>query len=260
MATAGYPSDLSAAQWALIKPHMPPSKPGGRPRQTDMYAVVNAIFYLLRTGCQWRLLPSDFPPWGTVWWYFRCWRREGLWVRLHRVLYPLVRTKAGRRPKPSVAIMDSQSVKTTEMGGIRGFDGHKRVKGRKRYILVDTLGLLIAKRVEPANVSDKKCGERLIAGLGSLWPTIRTVIADGGHKSKKLAAEIKRREGWRLLIVKRSECAFKITGLTWIVERTFAWLGRSRRFAKDYERGVQTSETMIDIAAVRLMINKLAPN
>ena len=260
MATTAYPSDLSAAQWALIEPYLPPSKPGGRPRQTDMCAVVNAIFYLLRTGCQWRFLPKDFPPWGTVWWYFRWWHREGVWVRLHRVLYPLVRTKAGRRPKPSVVIMDSQSVKTTEMGGIRGFDGHKRVKGRKRYILVDTLGLPISHRVEPANISDRKGGERLVSGLGSLWPTIRTVIADGGHKSKKLAAKIKRREGWRLVIVKRSECAFKITGLTWIVERTFAWLGRSRRFAKDYERRVQTSETMIDIAVVRLMINKLAPN
>lgn len=154
--------------------------------------------------------------------------------------------------------MDSQSVKTTEMGGMRGFDGHKRVKGRKRYILVDTLGLPIAKRVEPANVSNRKGGRRLIMGLGSLWPTIRTVIADGGHKSKKLAAEIKRCEGWKLVIVKRSECAFKITGLTWIVERTFAWLGRSRRLSKDYERHARTFETMIDIATVRMMINKLS--
>ena len=136
----------------------------------------------------------------------------------------------------------------------------KRVTGRKRYILVDTLGLPIAGRVEPANVSDKKSGGRLITGLGLHWAAIRTVIAGERHKSKKLAAEIRRREGWKLVIVKRSECTFKITGLTWIIERTFAWLGRSRRLAKDYERHVQTSETMIDIATVRMMINKLAPS
>lgn len=260
MATTGYLSDLSAAQWALIEPHLPPPKPGGRPRQIDMHAVVNGIFYLLRTGCQWRLLPNDFPPLGTVWCYFRCWREEGIWVRLHQALYPLVRTKGGRRTKPSVVIMDSQPVKTTEMVGTRGFDGHKRVKGRKRYLLVDTLGLPIARRVEPANLSDKRGGRRLIAGLGSLWTIIRMAIADGGHKSNKLAAEIKRREGWKLVIVKRCEGAFKITGLTCIVERTFAWLGRSRRLSKDYERLMQTSETMIDIATVRIMISKLAPN
>ena len=225
-----------------------------------MHAVVNAIFYLLRTGCQWRLLPRDFPPWGTVWRYFRCWCEDGVWVQLHRALYPLVRTKGGRRTKPSVVIMDSQSVKTMEMGGTRGFDGHKRVKGRKRYLLVDTLGLPIARRVEPDNLTDKRGAGRLIAGLGSLWATIRTVIADGGYKSEKLAAEVKCCEGWKLAIVKRCEGAFKITGLTRIVERTFVWLGRSRRLSKDYERLVQTSETMIDIATVRIMINKLAPN
>ena len=156
--------------------------------------------------------------------------------------------------------MDSQSVKTTEMGGIRGFDGHKRAKGRKRYLLVDTLGLPIARRVEPANLSGKRGAGRLIAGLGSLWVTIRTVIADGGHKSEKLAAEIKRREGWKLVIVKRCECAFKITGLTWIVERTLLGWAVLDVLSKDYERLVQTSETMIDIATVRIMINKLTPN
>ena len=136
---------------------------------------------------------------------------------------------------------------------------HKRVKGRKRHILVDTLGLLIASRVEPAGMSDRRAGARLVAGLSPLWPTIRTVIADAGHESRKLAAEIKRHEGWRLVIVKRSEPAFKIVGLNWIVERTFGWLGRHRRLAKDYEFKVQTSETLIEIAGIRNMLNRLAP-
>ena len=142
---------------------------------------------------------------------------------------------------------------------MRGFDGHKRVKGRKRHILVDTLGLLIASRVEPAGLSDRRAGARLVAGLSPLWPTIRTVIADAGHESQKLAAEIKRHEGWRLVIVKRSEPAFKIVGLNWIVERTFGWFGRHRRLSKDYEFKVQTSETLIEVAGIWTMLNRLAP-
>jgi putative transposase len=154
--------------------------------------------------------------------------------------------------------MDSQSVKTTERGGIRGFDGHKCVKGRKRHILVDTLGLLITSRVEPANASDRRAGERLLSGLSPLFPRIETVVADAGHESRKLACRLLRDSGWKLQIVKRQQRAFKITGLTWIVERSFAWLGRNRRLSKDYEYAVQTSETMLSIAALRLMLNRLA--
>jgi putative transposase len=151
-----------------------------------------------------------------------------------------------------------KSVKTTERGGTRGFDGHKRVKGRKRHILVDTLGLPIASRVESADASDRRAGCRLLAGLGPLFPRIHTVIADAGHESSALARELLRSEGWKLQIVKRRQRAFKITGLTWIVERSFAWLGRNRRLSKDYEYRVQTSELMIDIAATRLMLNRVA--
>ena len=151
-----------------------------------------------------------------------------------------------------------QSVKTTERGGIRGFDAHKRVKGRKRHILVDTFGLLIACRVEPADISDRRAAALLLGGLGALFPNIRTVIADAGHQSRKLARHLLQQDGWKLQIVKRRQRAFKITGLTWIVERSFAWLGRNRRLSKDYEYSVQTSETLIDIAATRLILNRLA--
>ncbi len=254
-----YDTDLSDAAWALVAPPLPPARPGGRPRTTDLRAVVDAILYLLRTGCQWRLLPRDFPPCSTAHHYFRMWRRTGVWVRLHRALYARARAAAGRAPCPTLVVMDGQSVKTAERGGVRGFDGHKRVKGRKRHILVDTLGLLITSRVGPANVSDRRAGERLLAGLRPLFPAIRTVMADAGHESRRLARELKRRRGWRLVIIKRRERAFRIVGLTWIVERSFAWLGRNRRLSKDYEYRVQTSETLIDVAAIRLMLNRLAP-
>ena len=254
-----YDTDLSDAAWAIIEPQLPAALPGGRPRTTDLRAVVNAVFYLLRTGCQWRLLPREFPPRSTVYHYFSTWRAHGVWTRMQWELHKRVRVAAGRGECPTVVIMDGQSVKTTERGGPSGFDGHKRVKGRKRHILVDTLGLPIASRVEPANISDRTAGGRLLGGLRFAFPNIRTVIADAGHESRRLATEIKRLDGYDLRIVKRKQRAFKITGLTWIVERSFAWLGRYRRLSKDYEFRVQTSEAMIDIAAARLSLNRLAP-
>jgi putative transposase len=254
-----YDTDLSDAAWALVAPLLPAARPGGRPRSTDIRAVVNAIFYLIRTGCQWRLLPGEFPAWGTVYHYFRTWKTMGVWTCLQREIYEQTRMAAGRDPCPSVVIMDGQSVKTTERGGVRGFDGHKRVKGRKRHILVDTLGLMIANRVEPANMSDRRAADRLLGGLSPLFPKIHTVMADAGHQSRKLARELMHVAGWQLRITKRGQRAFQVTGLTWIVERTFAWLGRNRRFSKDYEYWVHTSETLLDIAATRLMLNRLAP-
>jgi putative transposase len=198
-----YETDLTDAAWELVKPLLPAARHGGRPRTTDVRAVVNAIFYLLRSGCQWRMLPHQFPAWGTVYYYFRCWEHSGIWALLHRAVYEQARVAAGRVACPSVVIMDGQSVKTTERGGTRGFDGHKRVKGRKRHILVDTLGLPIASRVEPANMSDRRAGARLLGGLSPLFPRIRTVIADAGHESRKLARELMREDGWKLQLVKR---------------------------------------------------------
>ena len=253
-----YDTDLSDAAWALIAPMLPAARPGGRPRKINLRAVLNAIFYLLRTGCQWRLLPREFPGWSTVYHYFQAWKNAGVWTSIQRSMYQQARRQAGRTACPSVVIMDGQSVKTTERGGIRGFDAHKRVKGRKRHILVDTFGLMITCRVEPADISDRKAAALLLGGLRPLFPNIRTVIADAGHQSAELAHHLLRQDGWKLQIVKRRQRAFKITGLTWIVERSFAWLGRNRRLSKDYEYCVQSSETMIEIAATRLMLNRLA--
>ncbi len=254
-----YGTDLSDAAWALIAPLPPPALPSGRRRTTDLRAVPDAILCLLRTGCRWRLPPRDFPPWSTAHHHFRAWRNAGVWVRLRRALHVRARAAAGRAPCATLVIMDGQSVKATERGVARGFDGHKRVKGRKRHILVDTLGLLITSRVgPPANVSDRRAGERLLAGLRPLFPAIRTVMADAGHGSREFARGLERTEGWRLVIAKRRERAFRVVGLTWIVERSFAWLGRSRRLSKDYEYRVQTSERLIQIAATKLMLDRLA--
>jgi putative transposase len=253
-----YDTDLNDGAWAVVEPYLPAALPGGRPRTTNLRAIVNAIFYLLRTGCQWRLLPREFPPRSTVYHYFSMWRTQGVWTRLQWALHKRVRVAAGRAGCPTVVIMDGQSVKTTERGGTRGFDGHKRVKGRKRHMLVDTLGMPIASRVKPANVSDRKAGYRLLGGLRFAFPNIQTVIADAGHESRKLARELRRHDGYVLRIVKRKDRAFKVVGLTWIVERSFAWLGRYRRLSKDYEFRVQTSEAMIDFAATRIMLNRIA--
>ena len=172
-----------------------------RKARSGIRAVLIAIFYLRRTDCQWRLLPREFPPCGTVYHYFRAWQNSGVWVHLHRVLYEQARRHAGREACPSVVIMDGQSVKTTERGGARGFDAHKRVKGRKRHILVDTIGLPVANRVEPANTSDRRAGALLLGGLSALFPRIRTVIADAGLESRKLARTLKQHQGWQLRIV-----------------------------------------------------------
>src|ERR1700687_6093366 len=196
-----YATDLTEAQWALVDSIIPEGKPGGRPRSIDVWAVVNAIFYLLRTGCQWRLLPLEFPPWPTVYYYFRRWEQESVWLTLLRSLYPLTRRKAGRRA--IFGCYHGWAVgQDYRKRGVRGFDAHKRIRRRKRHILVDTLGIPIANRVEAANMSDRRAAAHLLGGLGPIFPTIQTVIADAGHQSRKLTRLIKA-EGYELRIVKR---------------------------------------------------------
>jgi putative transposase len=252
-----YPSDLTDAQWERLAPLIPPALPGGRPRSVNLREVVNAIFYLNRQGCVWRALPHDLPPWGTVSYYYRRWRRDGTWRTIHDALRTQTRRAAGREESPSAAILDSQSVKTTEAGGPRGFDGGKLVKGRKRHLLVDTLGLVLLVVVLAANVQDRDGAKVLVERVQGRVPRLQIIWADGSYTGP-LVEWVKQRTGWLLQIVKRSDTqkGFVVLPKRWIVERTFGWLGRYRRLSKDYEAGTPSSEAMIHLAMIQIMLRR----
>jgi putative transposase len=227
----------------------------------DMREVVNAILYILRTGCQWRNLPHDFPPWGTVAWYFWLWSNDGTWTRIHDKLRELVRGEAGRESEPSAAIMDSQSVKTTEVGGPKGYDAAKKVTGRKRHLLVDTMGLILLVIVHPADVQDRDGATSLLSLLVGRFPRLQLIWADGGYAGHLVAWVMLTFESrLRLEIVRRTEeHRFSVVRHRWIVERTFGWLGRCRRLSKDYEALTGTSEDWIRLAMIGVMIRRLTP-
>ena len=213
-----YATDLSDAEFALIEPRLPPRNQLGRPRTTDLRAVLDAIFYLLRTGCQWRLLPKGFPPRSTVFGYFRRWWQDGTLLGLYYALLVLARQAAGREPQPTAGIVDSQSVKTTESGGPRGYDAGKKLNGRKRHILVDTLGLLLRGIVHPAGVQDRDGLVPLLRRIRRRFPFLGLVYADGGYQGE-VAAAAARQEGVALAIVKRSDHAagFVLLPKRWVV-------------------------------------------
>jgi putative transposase len=258
-----YPTDLTDSQWHLIKEWLPPPARTGRPR-LDLREVLNAIFYVTKGGIQWRLLPKEFPKWQSVYSYFRRWRLGGIWRRVHDALRSETRRRAGRHKHPTAGCLDSQSVRTSEAAApeTRGCDWHKRVKGRKRHLLVDTLGLLLAVAVTAANVQDKAGALLALSGRGGGGKKLRRVWTDGAYRTERgLLASWVERHGISLTPVERPAGQRGFTPLPrrWVVERTFSWLYQSRRLSTDYERLGETSEALILVAMTRLMLRRLAP-
>jgi len=255
-----YPSDLTDSQWHHIKDLFPAPKETGRPREVDFREIVNAILYLLFTGCQWRFIPNDYPNWRTVYGYFQAWQQDGTWFRTHETLRSQLRRKRGKHKHPSAGSLDSQSVKTTSVPSSRGFDAGKKVMGRKRHILVDTLGLMIALCVTTACVQDRDGLKKLLRRFGIHRKKLRKIWVDGGYRGAVIEW-VKARFRYCLEVVLRSDDmkGFVVLPKRWVVERTFAWLSNHRRLSKDYERFTETSETMIQIAMMRLMLRRLKP-
>jgi putative transposase len=259
MRRKAYPTDLTNEQWAILKRHLTKAPGRGSPQHVDLREIVNALLYLSRTGCQWRMLPHDLPPWQKVYYYFKQWRNDGTLERINGELRTEIRLSVDKDAEPSAAIMDSQSVKTTETSGIRGYDAGKKVNGIKRHLLVDTMGLVLTVVVLTASIQDRDGARTLLDKVKGKFPRLKKIWADGGYAGA-LVDWVKSVCGWVLEIVKRRDAAngFEVLPHRWIVERTLGWLNRSRRLSKNYERLSASSEAMVYLAMLPLMTKRLA--
>jgi transposase len=255
-----YASDMTDAEWALIVRRMPPRRHLGRPREVDLRKVVEAILFILSSGCQWRALPKDFPPYSTVQGYFYAWRDTGRWRKIVRILVRRARRKLGRKPTPTAAVIVSQSAATTQAGGPRGYDAGKRIYGRKRHIVTDTNGLLLAVNVHPANVQDCHGAVPLLEQVRRGFPKLQHVFADRIYRGDQLKKAIAHCGPWTIEIVQRPHGVkgFQLLPRRWVVERSFAWCGRCRRLAKDFEGSATTEAAWILVAHIRLLTRRLA--
>ena len=255
-----YASNMTEAEWALLRRLLPPRRRLGRPRTTDLRRVVEAILYIVSTGCQWRALPREFPPYSTVQSYFYTWRDTGRWQRIVTVLVWRARRKLGRSAKPTAAVIDSQSAPTAHAGGPRGYDAGKRIYGRKRHIVTDTNGLLLAVHVHPANVQDCHGAVPLLERVRSKFPRLRHVFADRIYRGNQLINALAPCGPWTIEIVERPQGVkgFQLLPRRWVVERTFAWFGRCRRLSKDFEGSAATEAAWLLVAHLRLLTRRLA--